>query len=411
MPKSPDAFRTISEVSEWLETPAHVLRFWESKFTQVKPVKRAGGRRYYRPGDMELLGGIKKLLHDDGMTIKGVQKVLREQGVRHVASLSSPVDPEEEIADAPFIEAEEDPRDSVVAFRREPDVAPQNDTDASPNDAELAEDHTAPDDQHSAQPEIAEDADVQPVAPDMSDPSPKAFDADAAPAPVDEDKEAMADTDQTIFAFDMPEAAASDDDAVLDDMTDWDDGESHPETVEPLGALADDPDETILAPLPEIPAEDTDDTPEIEDVVTHDIDPVAGPDPVEPQHDDTPEPEPLLADAPESEPPHVEDPEPAPRLADAPAPVDLDDASEQEPSETLDAAAPVQPEPARATASQSLHLPDFSRSEEEGPESVFPGLLAYAARITSLTPAQAEAIAAHLPKLKARADRRDTDSL
>lgn len=88
MAKSADAFRTISEVAEWLDTPAHVLRFWESKFSQVKPVKRAGGRRYYRPQDMLLLGGIKKLLHDDGMTIKGVQKLLREQGVKHVASLS-----------------------------------------------------------------------------------------------------------------------------------------------------------------------------------------------------------------------------------------------------------------------------------------------------------------------------------
>jgi len=88
MDKSPDAFRTISEVSDWLETPAHVLRFWESRFTQLKPVKRAGGRRYYRPGDMALLGGIKKLLHDDGMTIRGVQKILREQGVRYVATLA-----------------------------------------------------------------------------------------------------------------------------------------------------------------------------------------------------------------------------------------------------------------------------------------------------------------------------------
>lgn len=87
MSKSPEAFRTISEVSDWLETPAHVLRFWESKFTQIKPVKRAGGRRYYRPEDMALLGGIKHLLHVDGMTIKGVQKVLREKGVRHVATL------------------------------------------------------------------------------------------------------------------------------------------------------------------------------------------------------------------------------------------------------------------------------------------------------------------------------------
>ncbi|SLN29168.1 MerR family regulatory protein [Roseivivax jejudonensis] len=92
MAKSPDAFRTISEVAEWLDTPAHVLRFWESKFTQVKPVKRAGGRRYYRPSDMELLGGIKKLLHDDGMTIKGVQKMLSEKGVKSVSALSQPVD-------------------------------------------------------------------------------------------------------------------------------------------------------------------------------------------------------------------------------------------------------------------------------------------------------------------------------
>ena len=71
MAKSRDAFRTISEVSDVLNTPAHVLRFWESKFSQVKPVKRAGGRRYYRPADMLLLGGIRKLLHEDGMTIKG----------------------------------------------------------------------------------------------------------------------------------------------------------------------------------------------------------------------------------------------------------------------------------------------------------------------------------------------------
>lgn len=90
--KSPDAFRTISEVAAWLETPAHVLRFWESKFPQIKPIKRAGGRRYYRPSDMALIGGIKRLLHDEGMTIKGVQKVLREQGVRHVAALSPPLE-------------------------------------------------------------------------------------------------------------------------------------------------------------------------------------------------------------------------------------------------------------------------------------------------------------------------------
>ncbi len=89
MEKSPDAFRTISEVAEYLETPAHVLRFWESRFPQVKPVKRAGGRRYYRPSDVALLAGIRRLLHDEGMTIRGVQKMLREQGVRQVAAFGS----------------------------------------------------------------------------------------------------------------------------------------------------------------------------------------------------------------------------------------------------------------------------------------------------------------------------------
>ncbi|MCK0094307.1 MerR family transcriptional regulator [Yoonia sp. F2084L] len=87
MAKAKDAFRTISEVAEWLDTPTHVLRFWESKFSQIKPVKGAGGRRYYRPTDMDLLGGIKQLLHEDGLTIKGTQKLLREKGVKHVATL------------------------------------------------------------------------------------------------------------------------------------------------------------------------------------------------------------------------------------------------------------------------------------------------------------------------------------
>ncbi len=87
MEKSADAFRTISEVAEHLDTPAHVLRFWESRFPQIKPVKRAGGRRYYRPSDVALLEGIKRLLHAEGMTIRGVQKILREHGVRHVAGL------------------------------------------------------------------------------------------------------------------------------------------------------------------------------------------------------------------------------------------------------------------------------------------------------------------------------------
>ncbi|WP_149586698.1 MerR family transcriptional regulator [Tabrizicola flagellatus] len=88
MDKSPEAFRTISEVAEQLDTPAHVLRFWESRFPQIKPVKRAGGRRYYRPSDVALLTGIKRLLHDEGLTIRGVQKILRDHGVRQVAGLT-----------------------------------------------------------------------------------------------------------------------------------------------------------------------------------------------------------------------------------------------------------------------------------------------------------------------------------
>jgi len=84
MEKSAEAFRTISEVADELKVPKHVLRFWESKFTQIKPMKRGGGRRYYRPEDVELLRGIRRLLHEEGYTIKGVQKVIRQSGVEFV---------------------------------------------------------------------------------------------------------------------------------------------------------------------------------------------------------------------------------------------------------------------------------------------------------------------------------------
>lgn len=92
MAKSAQAFRTIREVADWLDVAAHVLRFWESKFPQIKPVKRAGGRRYYRPADMELVGGIKVLLHDRGMTIRGVQKMISDEGLAAVTALSPSVD-------------------------------------------------------------------------------------------------------------------------------------------------------------------------------------------------------------------------------------------------------------------------------------------------------------------------------
>ena len=82
--KSPEAFRTISEVSKDLSLPQHVLRFWETKFVQIKPIKRGGGRRYYRPEDVDLLKGIKNLLYNDGYTIRGVQKVIRENGSKNI---------------------------------------------------------------------------------------------------------------------------------------------------------------------------------------------------------------------------------------------------------------------------------------------------------------------------------------
>lgn len=87
MSKAPTAFRTISEVSDELDVPKHVLRFWEMKFPQIKPMKRGGGRRYYRPEDMALLKGICYLLHAEAYTIKGVQKILRERGVDTVKEM------------------------------------------------------------------------------------------------------------------------------------------------------------------------------------------------------------------------------------------------------------------------------------------------------------------------------------
>jgi len=90
--KSAQAFRTISEVAELLAVPAHVLRFWETRFSQIQPVKRGGGRRYYRPEDINLLRGIQDLLHVQGMTIKGVQKVLKERGLKHVVGLGHEVE-------------------------------------------------------------------------------------------------------------------------------------------------------------------------------------------------------------------------------------------------------------------------------------------------------------------------------
>ncbi|WP_107990280.1 MerR family transcriptional regulator [Breoghania corrubedonensis] len=112
MDKSPDAFRTISEVAAELDLPQHVLRFWETRFTQIKPLKRGGGRRYYRPDDVDLLAGIRKLLYGEGYTIKGVQRLLKENGVHWVMDVGRGIE-----SGAPGGPLPEDREDEAVAPR------------------------------------------------------------------------------------------------------------------------------------------------------------------------------------------------------------------------------------------------------------------------------------------------------
>lgn len=114
--KSPDAFRTISEVSDELDLPQHVLRFWETRFAQIKPLKRGGGRRYYRPDDVDLLRGIRHLLYDDGYTIRGVQRLLKENGNKYVIAFGRgeyPELPEQTGAEVPQMPANTDEAVSV----------------------------------------------------------------------------------------------------------------------------------------------------------------------------------------------------------------------------------------------------------------------------------------------------------
>jgi DNA-binding transcriptional MerR regulator len=120
--KAPDAFRTISEVADEIDVPQHVLRFWESRFTQIKPMKRGGGRRYYRPDDIDLLRGIRHLLYGEGYTIRGVQRILRDEGAAFVQDVwragaaAPPAQSKDDLAEEDFAEA---PGEG----RSEPDLA------------------------------------------------------------------------------------------------------------------------------------------------------------------------------------------------------------------------------------------------------------------------------------------------
>ena len=165
MSKSADAFRTISEVADFLETPAHVLRFWESRFAQVKPVKRAGGRRYYRPSDVALLGGIKKLLHEDGLTIRGVRKILHQHGAKHVAAMAG-FSFDEPLVAAPDDDTQMLAVDPVPSLADEFDQPAEIDTDI---DTLMAKSSAWPD---ASSPEAASSSDV--LVPDPGDQPPEA---------------------------------------------------------------------------------------------------------------------------------------------------------------------------------------------------------------------------------------------
>jgi DNA-binding transcriptional MerR regulator len=126
--KAPDAFRTISEVAEELDIPQHVLRFWESRFPQIRPMKRAGGRRYYRPDDVDLLRGIKHLLYGEGYTIRGVQRILREHGPKFVQAVwqpgaaQPPVQPDDETPEAAEQLSPDDAARTLFSLLKAPDA-------------------------------------------------------------------------------------------------------------------------------------------------------------------------------------------------------------------------------------------------------------------------------------------------
>ncbi|WP_249690368.1 MerR family transcriptional regulator [Stappia sp. WLB 29] len=163
--KSPDAFRTISEVADDLDLPQHVLRFWETRFSQIRPLKRGGGRRYYRPDDIDLLRGIRHLLYGEGYTIKGVQRILKEQGPRFVMQVWR----EDGIALAALAaqQVADDDADAAMPTRAAPTARRQIEaSDASPRQAE-------PQARHKAEPQFSADE-------DDTEPLPRGIIADSA---------------------------------------------------------------------------------------------------------------------------------------------------------------------------------------------------------------------------------------
>ncbi|MGR3378628.1 MerR family transcriptional regulator [Salipiger abyssi] len=353
MSKSRDAFRTISEVAELLDTPAHVLRFWESKFTQVKPVKRAGGRRYYRPGDIALLSGIKKLLHDDGMTIKGVQKVLREKGVKHVSMLAPlPLEDDEEMAelveDAPYTEAEPE-TGTVLPFAPVEPAAPPL---AEPAPVEMSDEVTS-------EPEtLASDA-PEDTAEALTDPLPAEDDA-AVPEGSPEETPAAVQPPEPETAPQVPQDGLAD--------------EGSQETEEDARDQA----EIFTADVPAEPVlEDAD--ADLPDFLSHSLEERAD----APEAEPATAPENIVADeSPASTEPEAPIAEPEPELIAAPeAPPMAEDPAEE-----------------ATSASSPPTIPDLPRLEDLPPPP--PGILTHLARIERFSPEQARALVPHMAALR-----------
>ena len=348
MSKSPDAFRTISEVADWLGIQAHVLRFWESKFSQVKPVKRAGGRRYYRPNDMLLLGGIRRLLHEDGLTIKGVQKILREEGISHVAALSQPLDDltQSELAEAP---------DDIV-LEHVPEAAEEK-------GVILSFDPAASQQEPAAEPEAEALSEV------MHDPAPAAI-LDAEP-----DTASGAEETDVDAAEQAPAVPAEEIEEPAPSMA----AEAEMQEVAEPEAPEAGPEETAEAPHEEPTADqsDTEDAPEHE--VAHPVVATAPPEPEREQPESAEEPARTAAALPA----FLRRP-----MADPPA-------SDNTPVEAESAAPPPPPR------ARDIGMPAITPLDQIDAR---PGALTAAMRARHLTPEQAREIAPLLARLTALRD-------
>ncbi|MGH1578712.1 MerR family transcriptional regulator [Planktotalea sp.] len=414
MAKSKDAFRTISEVAEWLETPAHVLRFWESKFTQVKPVKRAGGRRYYRPADMRLLGGIKKLLHDDGLTIKGAQKLLREHGVKHVAELSQPLE-EDLLEEAGLLEAAFEPDAqpepvvdepaTVLSFpNRTEQAAPEN--VAAPDPVEIPAEAPTQETAAFAEPtaqaetplpvEAAKDSPEEPTIEPEPEPEPEPESQASAP---ETSSDAPAFGSDALPAFMRRTPTAQVEDAPKQpQMQETPSGEPEPE-AEPAPTAEKAPSKLTIDPVARLQPVETS---------VDDAQEPAADVPLETAQDDAAsESQPPAPALPAEEPAQQVETPAAPmfthrtRLAETTEPVDASASDQNE-----DAPAPVQPEEPAPAPAPAIDLPSVAKiAPELASYTAKPGVLAALPGARGISPELADQLSEHLAELRSLRDR------